>query len=127
MIRQSYTAVIERNRLWDSRFVTEPYESAWASEAIFFIRALEVSEPPVEVSARIQISPDGIYWCDEGTLVSLPTEPDEVTFGRVSHFGGWLRLTGEIPSGSSYKSNCLHCIKRMKEFVYKEQQHASTI
>lgn len=37
MVRQSYTAVVERNRVWTGHYETEPYEAAWASEAIFFI------------------------------------------------------------------------------------------
>ena len=39
-LRRSYTAVVERNALWQGDFATEPYEAAWASEAIFFVRAL---------------------------------------------------------------------------------------
>jgi hypothetical protein len=103
MIRQSYTAVLERNKLWVGAFETEPYEVAWASEAIFFIRALEISGLSPGLQARVQISPDGICWCDEGTLVPLPTEPNAITFGRVGHFGGWLRLAGELPTGVQLK------------------------
>lgn len=100
--RESYTAPIERNQVWDEVFATEPYETAWASEAIFFIRALEMQgaeAPP----ARVQISPDGLRWCDEGSTVPLPTSAGPLTFGRVSHFGGWLRLVGELPAGTSMK------------------------
>jgi len=103
MIRQSYTAVLERNKLWDGAFETEPYEAAWASEAVFFVRALEASGVPPDVRAHVQISPDGIHWCDEGALLSLPTEPDNTTFCRVSHFGGWLRLAGELSMDSKLK------------------------
>ena len=35
MVRQSYTAVVERNKAWVGPFETEPYEAAWATEAIF--------------------------------------------------------------------------------------------
>ena len=41
-LRRSYTAVVERNTLWQGEFATEPYEAAWATEAIFFVRALDV-------------------------------------------------------------------------------------
>jgi hypothetical protein len=94
---ESNTAVIERNRVWEGAFETEPWEAAWAKEAVFFVRALEVSGPIDGSSARLQISPDGIHWCYEGTSVDLPTGPDAVTFARASHFGGWLRLVGELP------------------------------
>ena len=98
-MRESHTAVIERNVTWRGEFATEPYECAWAGEAIFFVRCLSAEglDESDRADIRIQISPDGMHWCDERTSMNLPTEPDEVTFGRASHFGGWLRLVGEVP------------------------------
>jgi hypothetical protein len=98
-MRQSHTAIIERNISWQGVFETEPYEVAWASEAIFFVRTLEVSGNVEGTMARVQISPDGIRWCDEGTVMPLSGEIDGVTFGKVSHFGTFLRLVGKIPDG----------------------------
>ena len=69
----AYTAVIERNRSWKGAFETEPYEAAWAGEAIFYVRALEANDVPEGTPARVQISPDGMRWCDEGTSFPLPT------------------------------------------------------
>jgi hypothetical protein len=103
MIRQSYTAVVERNRAWTGAFETEPYEAAWAGEAIFYVRALEASGVSAGTEARVQISPDGMHWCDEGNRFSLPTVADEMTFGRASCFGGWLRIAGELPPGAEIK------------------------
>ena len=97
-VRRSYTAIVERNVCWKGEFATEPYEAAWASEAIFFVRALQVL-PIGEAgrnSAAVQISADGIHWVDEGTRFNLPSKDDEVTFCKVKHFGGWLRLAGEL-------------------------------
>lgn len=107
-MRQSHTAVLARNEVWSGRFETEPYEAAWAREAIFFLRSLEsaaLEDNALEDNAvaRVQISPDGIHWCDEGTEVLLPSSSDEPTFARVGSFGGWLRLVGETPEGSSVK------------------------
>ncbi len=101
-MRQSYTAVIERNEVWQGNFSTEPYEVAWASEAIFFVRALEVEGAEAAMPAQVQISPDGMHWCNEGTSLLVPTEP-EVTFCRVCHFGGWLRLVGQLPEAARLK------------------------
>ena len=59
-LRRSYTAVVERNREWRGLFATEPYEAAWASEAIFFIRALDSSGTLASTDwgqAHVQISP----------------------------------------------------------------------
>ena len=102
-MRQSFTAVIERNVTWQGDFIAEPYETAWASEAIYFVRVLEAAnmpaDAPTDLVARVQLSPDGIHWCDEGTVVPLSTAPG-LTFARVSHFGGWLRLVGKLPDGA---------------------------
>lgn len=106
--RTSYTAVLERNTAWEGAFATEPYEGSWASEAVFFVRALATG---AETTARVQISPDGIHWCDEGTLLTLPGEVDALAFCRVSHFGGWLRLAGTIPAGQQSTVIVYLCLK----------------
>jgi hypothetical protein len=111
MLDTSITSVIERNRVWRGRFETEPWEAAWAKEALFFIRALDVAGVADAALARVQISPDGMRWCDEGATVSLPTAVDELSFGRVTHFGGWLRLTGELPPGVELKVICYLVLK----------------
>ncbi|MCY3976664.1 MAG: hypothetical protein OXG23_01070 [Chloroflexi bacterium] len=101
-VRRSYTAIVERNVLWQGEFASEPYEAAWASEAIFFVRALDVSRD-FAGAAHVQISADGIHWVDEGTSFNLPATKDEVTFCKVSHFGGWLRIAGELPQSSEIR------------------------
>lgn len=111
MLDASVTSVIERNRVWRARFETEPWEAAWAKEAIFFVRALAVAGNPSEAVARVQISPDGMRWCDEGTSFALPAAVDGLTFGRVAHFGGWLRLVGELPPGAELKVICYLVLK----------------
>ena len=99
-MRQSHTAIVERNVTWQGAFETEPYEAAWAGEAIFFVRTLSASSSVEGAVARVQISPDGIRWCDEGTEIVLRSEGDAVVFGKVSHFGTFLRLAGELPDGA---------------------------
>ena len=100
---QSHTTVVERDVIWSGRFETEPYEAGWAREAIFFVRTLEVSLADSAIEARVQISPDGMHWCDEGTVVSLSIDKDGVGFGKVKHFGTFLRLVGELPKGSEMR------------------------
>ncbi len=97
--RRSYTAVVERNVRWDGEFASEPYEAAWASEAIFFVRALEVT-PGLDSIAKVQISADGIHWADEGASLELPRRKDQVAFCKARHFGGWLRLRGSVKQGA---------------------------
>ncbi len=102
MIRQNYTAVVERNSTFSDEFASEPYECGWASEAIFFIRKLEASGAVAGATVRVQISPDGMRWCDEGT--TLRVTDAEVDFVRVKHFGNWLRLAGTLPEGAALRA-----------------------
>jgi hypothetical protein len=99
MLRRSFTATLARGERWAGSIETEPYECAWASEAIFFVRALTAKGPLAK--ARVQISPDGIHWADEGTSMQLPKAKGEVTFARVRHFGGYLRLAADLPRGTA--------------------------
>lgn len=99
-MRQSHTAAIELGTTWEGDFATEPYESAWAREAIFFIRLID-GEAPIGAKARVEISADGTHWAFEGTEVEVPSAPGNTTFARVRHFGGWLRLAGGLPRGMS--------------------------
>lgn len=96
MMRRSYSAIVERNVEWEGPFSTEPYEVGWASEAVFFIRSLGQSD--AQGQGRVQITPDGMHWCDEGTTITLPSEQDEVTFCKVTGFGNWLRIVGDAES-----------------------------
>lgn len=103
MLKRSHTYVLELNGKWSGEFASEPYETAWAREAIVFVRTLAAENLNSGASARVQISPDGMHWCDEGTSLTLSPQPDAVTFCRLSHFGGWLRLAGELPAGGEMK------------------------
>ena len=105
-MRQSHTAVVERNQLWEGDFATEPYEAGWSHEAIFFLRILraEPAKPPssITIELQVQISPDGIHWCDEGSRMNFVVQQhtlDKPSFVRVSHYGGWLRLAGTVKDG----------------------------
>ncbi|MFD2793444.1 hypothetical protein ACFS27_07765 [Promicromonospora vindobonensis] len=88
-MKNFYSSVIELRQDVGQRFETHPYECGWADEAIFFVE-LHDPEPGTHVELRVQISADGIRWLDEGTTL----ETAATTFARVSHFGGFLRLTG---------------------------------
>lgn len=103
-LRENHTAVITRNESWAGQVASEPYECGWASEAIVFLRALDFSGPTPTTPARVQISPDGIRWADEGTTIALPARADAVTFGKVKHFGNWLRVAAELPPGTTIRA-----------------------
>jgi hypothetical protein len=99
-MQQSLSVVLERNARLSGVFTTEPYEVAWAREARWFIRVLDIEGVDTRFDATTQISPDGLHWCDledaqvtvhELGLVSWP----------VREFGGWLRLKGTVEGGGS--------------------------
>ncbi len=99
MLRESHTAVVGRNEIWEGSAASEPYEAGWALEAIVWLRVLAVEGPTANVEARAQISPDGIHWVDEGTRFAISAVKDGLTFARVSHFGNWLRVATDLPAG----------------------------
>ncbi len=103
-MRRSHTAVVARNETWSGDVATEPYEVAWAGEAIWFLRVIEPPDGAPGGRLSVQISPDGMRWCDEGATIDLPVDPDVPTFVRVRHFGGWLRLAGRLPDGVRAKA-----------------------
>lgn len=119
-MRHSFTAVIEKNATFHKDFETEPYECAWASEARWFVHVLEmggvlhssiddettaafavVNEEATSLSVRVQVSPDGLTWCDEGTQLGasddqsasyVPIFAPGLYSVPLRDFGGWLRL-----------------------------------
>lgn len=92
-MRRSYTAVVERGEPLTGEWVTEPYEAGWATEALFFVRVLS-EQLDLRIEARVQLSPDGMHWIDEGTTVPQPHAG--MAFVRVREFGNWLRLAGTV-------------------------------
>jgi hypothetical protein len=94
-VRQFFTSVLVHRRAFKTDFETEPYEVAWASEAICFVRVESVSGQNAKLEMFAQISADGLRWIDEGTRFPAITEVGNY-FVRLSHFGGWLRFRGTI-------------------------------
>ncbi|WP_407560074.1 hypothetical protein [Streptomyces sp. 184] len=100
-MRQSFTAVIERNARLTGEFTTEPYEAAWAREARWFVRVLDSSGRAPRMLVRTQISPDGLHWCDldAGTEQSVAPAEGPLHSWPAAEFGGWLRLRGTVVDG----------------------------
>jgi len=89
-MKQFYTVVLDRMTTFEGRLDSEPYEAGWADEVIAFVRVHEI-EPDAHVSGRLQISPDGINWIDEGAAIESSGGAG-ISFMRTANFGGWLRL-----------------------------------
>jgi hypothetical protein len=103
MLMETHTAVVARNEVWTGSAATEPYEAGWAKEAIVWFRALHVEGSISGLKARVQISPDGMRWADEGATIALTGKPDAIAFARVREFGNWLRLAVDLPAGVTLK------------------------
>jgi hypothetical protein len=99
MLPENITAIVARNDKWSGRAASEPYEAGWAREAVIFVRALKAPVGPMP-AARVEISPDGIHWLPEGTMVQLPAEKDGLAAARLTGFGNWLRLAAEFEPGA---------------------------
>ena len=95
VVRESTTAVVVRGERLANGFTSEPYEAGWASEAIVYLVGMDSAGGG---AVQVQISPDGILWVDEGTRIEMPGDR-QVAFGRVSHFGNWLRIRADVPDG----------------------------
>lgn len=90
-----HTAVLEKNETYTSSFETEPYETGWAREALWFVRVLDRRGSDVRLRVHAQISPDGLIWCDKG---DPPLEISGEGLGPLPlrDFGNWLRLRVEL-------------------------------
>lgn len=99
MLPENITAIVARNEPWSGNAASEPYEAGWAREAVIFVRALK-APTGAQPSARVQISPDGMRWIDEGSLIAMPAEKDAIACARVSHFGNWLRVVADFEDGA---------------------------
>jgi hypothetical protein len=94
-MRQFQTNVLDFKFAYEAPFASEPYECGWAAEAIFFLRIEEKSGQDAALTAYAQISADGLHWVDAGPNIGPLTEPGDY-FLRLTHFGGFIRLRGEI-------------------------------
>ncbi len=95
MVRRSFTAVLEKNATFTSSFETEPYETAWASEARWFVRVIDVKGTDAALSIVPQVSPDGLFWCDEGRAPLVIGTAGLYSFA-LRDFGHWLRLKASL-------------------------------
>ena len=100
MLSPSTLAVLARNERWSGKAASEPYECGWAKEAVIFLRLLEPSKGDLP-EVQVEISPDGMHWTPEGTRIPFPRSTDDTTFARVGHFGGWLRISADLPDGAA--------------------------
>jgi len=100
-MNQFAVSVLETKKVFSKPFSTHPMECGWAKEAMFFIRAEEIQGKNPELTAKVQLSMDGVDWIDEGRSIR-PIESIGIYFCRVTHFGGWLRLQCNIKGSEAH-------------------------
>lgn len=108
-MKHSITQPLARHKEVSGPFLTEPYECAWASEAMFFVRIQETSSDAARLLARPQVSADGIHWIDEGSQFS-PMHGVGNWFLRLRHFGGWLRLCCDVEQSDAKFNVMIHLV-----------------
>jgi len=99
-MRQFQNSVLDYKHELSRGYASAPLEVAWATEAMFFVRLEKVRGDGFRFRARAQISVNGIDWIDEGTAFDPITAEGQYVI-RVKHFGGWLRLVGELEGAGS--------------------------
>lgn len=100
-MRQSFTAIIERDLVLQKEFESEPYEAGWASEGRLFVDVLEVSGDDVTATFQPQISPDGLRWCD-GEWSPLIAKGLGLRSNALGNFGSWLRFRCDVEGAESW-------------------------
>lgn len=99
-MRTSQTAVLERLATLEGELITEPFEVGWAAEARWFIRLLDCPDEATKIAVTVQVSPDGVLWCDHETAPVHVENQDLVTI-PVTSFAGWLRLKIDASSDTT--------------------------
>lgn len=108
-MKQFNASHLEIKKWFTGTLYTHPYEAGWADEAIFFVMIEHEKGDGPTLTARVEISHDGVVWASDGS------EP--VTFsGKGLHpikvqpnFGNWLRLAVEIEGGELFLNIQIHC------------------
>lgn len=95
MLRNTMTAVLERDGITGPAYASEPYEVAWAAEARWFVRTLDFPAQVSRINLAVQISPDGLHWCDLDGQTPTITESGVISW-VTREFGGWLRLRASV-------------------------------
>ena len=104
-MRHFHASAVERRKYFTGAISSHPMEAGWAGEAIFFLIIEELTGNDTRLNAWVEISSDGINWIREGSVFPQIDKPGHY-FCKVTHFGNWLRVNGEIPGeGTGIKAS----------------------
>jgi hypothetical protein len=94
-MRHFHASAVERRVHFKGTISSHPMETGWAAEAIFFLIVEELKGSDASINAYVEISADGINWIREGSAFPTITRAGHY-FCKVTHFGNWLRVNGEV-------------------------------
>lgn len=99
---------LEVKKFFSGAFETHPYEAGWADEAIFFVQVEKIEGNPV-LTARVQLSQDGVHWVDDGSEPSVITGIGQHIVKVQPNFGNYLRLAVDIEGGQMFLNLHIAC------------------
>jgi hypothetical protein len=102
MLRRSFTAVPERNVAIDDGFTTEPYETAWAVEARWFVHVLE-APPGARIAFSSETSPEGLTWCAH-EAAEVQHAGTGLSTLALTQVGPWQRLRFRVEGAGSVRA-----------------------
>jgi len=99
---------LEIKKWFSGSFETHPYEVGWADEAIFFVMIEHLKGDPT-MTARVEISHDGVNWASDGTAPVTISGQGLHPIKVQPNFGNWLRLAIDIEGGELFLNIQIHC------------------
>lgn len=87
-------------------FATEPHEAGWADEALAMVYVREMRGPSPRIALQVQISADGARWMNHPAPALTISQPGAYHL-PLTHFGNWLRVSGEVTGGPADKSTAV--------------------
>lgn len=107
-MKQFYDSHLEVKKFFEGSFETHPYEVGWADEAIFFVMVEKIDGDPV-FEGQVQISQDGVNWCDDGSKPSTLSGPGLHFIKVEPNFGNYIRLRINISGGRMFLNLHIAC------------------
>lgn len=99
---------LEVKKFFKGHFETHPYEVGWADEAIFFVMVQKIEGNPTMV-AQVQISQDGVHWCNDGSQPSVIRGLGQHAIKVEPNFGNYLRVAVDIEGGEMFLNLHIAC------------------
>lgn len=109
-MKEFHAAHLQIKKCINESFQTFPYEVGWAEEAIFFFTIEHITEGNPTFTAKVQLSPDGVRWADDGETPVATMSGEGVHIIKVApNFGNFIRLDVRTEGGEAMLCVSIHC------------------